>query len=139
MTANIENTTIGNIMNKNVVSVKGNDTIESVVKTMYDKEVGSVIVVNESGEPKGIITERDVIRVIAKKGRGVFNLTSEDFMSKPLFTAFASTDIEKIEKEMRKRNIKYVPVVESGKLAGIVTLKDVIKYLEFRINYLTFR
>ena len=60
-------------------------------------------------------------------------------MSKPLFTAFASTDIEKIEKEMRKRNIKYVPVVESGKLAGIVTLKDVIKYLEFRINYLTFR
>jgi len=139
MTANIENTTIGNIMNKNVVSVKGNDTIESVVKTMYDKEVGSVIVGNESGEPKGIITERDVIRVIAKKGRGVFNLTSEDFMSKPLFTAFASTDIEKIEKEMRKRNIKYVPVVESGKLAGIVTLKDVIKYLEFRINYLTFR
>jgi len=139
MTANIENTTIGNIMNKNVVSVKGNDTIESVVKTMYDKEVGSVIAVNESGEPKGIITERDVIRVIAKKGRGVFNLTSEDFMSKPLFTAFASTDIEKIEKEMRKRNIKYVPVVESGKLAGIVTLKDVIKYLEFRINYLTFR
>ena len=139
MTANIEKTTIGDIMNKNVVSVKGNDTIESVVKTMYDKEVGSVIVVNESGEPKGIITERDVIRVIAKKGRGVFNLTSEDFMSKPLFTAFASTDIEKIEKEMRKRNIKYVPVVESGKLAGIVTLKDVIKYLEFRINYLTFR
>ena len=68
MTANIENTTIGNIMNKNVVSVKGNDTIESVVKTMYDKEVGSVIVVNESGEPKGIITEGDVIRVIAKKG-----------------------------------------------------------------------
>jgi len=139
MTANIENTTIGNIMNKNVVSVKGNDTIESVVKTMYDKEVGSVIVVNESGELKGIITERDVIRVIAKKGGGVFNLTSEDFMSKPLFTAFASTDIEKIEKEMRKRNTKYVPVVESGKLAGIVTLKDVIKYLEFRINYLTFR
>jgi len=139
MTANIENTTIGNIMNKNVVSVKGNDTIESVVKTMYDKEVGSVIVVNESVENKSTTTERDVIRVIAKKGRGVFNLTSEDFMSKPLFTAFASTDIEKIEKEMRKRNIKYVPVVESGKLAGIVTLKDVIKYLEFRINYLTFR
>ena len=50
-----------------------------------------------------------------------------------------SNKIEKIEKEMRRRNIKYMPVVEAGKLAGIVTLKDVIKYFEFRVNYLTFK
>ncbi|ODS41325.1 hypothetical protein BEH94_04725 [Candidatus Altiarchaeales archaeon WOR_SM1_SCG] len=132
-------TTTRDIMNTNVVSVNENENLENIANIMSEKEIGSVIVVNESGEAKGIITERDMIRIIARSGRGFFNLSAEEVMSKPLVTIIPSTDIEKIEKEMRKRNVKYLPVVESGMLVGIVTLKDVINYLEYRINYLTFK
>jgi len=132
-------TTTRDIMNRNVVSVNENENLENIANIMSEKEIGSVIVVNESGEAKGIITERDMIRIIARSGRGFFNLSAEEVMSKPLVTIIPSTDIEKIEKEMRKRNVKYLPVVESGMLVGIVTLKDVVKYLEYRINYLTFK
>jgi len=132
-------TTTRDIMNRNVVSVNENENLENIANIMSEKEIGSVIVVNESGEAKGIITERDMIRIIARSGRGFFNLSAEEVMSKPLVTIIPSTDIEKIEKEMRKRNVKYLPVVESGMLVGIVTLKDVINYLEYRINYLTFK
>jgi len=139
MPGKIERTTAGDIMNRNVVAVMENESLENMAKIMAEKEIGSVIVVDGYDSPQGIITERDMIRIMAKKGRGFFNLSAEEVMSKPLFTAISSTDIEKIEKEMRKRNIKYLPVVESEKLAGIVTLKDVVKYLEFRVNYLTFK
>lgn len=139
MPGKIERTTAGDIMNRNVVAVMENESLENMAKIMAEKEIGSVIVVDGYDSPQGIITERDMIRIMAKKGRGFFNLSAEEVMSKPLFTAISSTDIEKIEKEMRKRNIKYLPVVESEKLVGIVTLKDVVKYLEFRVNYLTFK
>jgi len=96
---------------------------------MAEKRNGSVIVADEPDNPQGIITESDMIRIMAKKGKGFFDLSAGQVMSKPLVTIIPSADIERIEKEMRRRNIKHLPVVASGELHGIVTSKDVVDYL----------
>jgi len=96
---------------------------------MAEKRIGSVIVEDDSNEPKGIITESDVIRSIAKNGKNFFSMKALNVMSSPLITIIPSMDVEKVEKEMKRRNVKHLPVIISGRLVGIVTSIDVVTYL----------
>lgn len=129
MHGKIKRANAGEIMNSNVVVVNEGKNLGDAAKIMADKKIGSVIVVDDLKEPKGLITESDLIRTIAAKEKGFFDLTAGDIMSKPLVTIIPSADVEKIEKEMKRRNIKHLPVVASGKLVGIITSKDIISYL----------
>jgi len=129
MSGKIKRTHAGSIMNSNVVVVNKNKKLEDAAKIMAEKKIGSVIVADESNKPKGIITESDIIRTLAKNGKGFFDLHAGEVMSKPLVTIIPSMSIEKIEKEMKRRNVKHLPVVTSGEVVGIVTSKDVVDYL----------
>jgi len=129
MSGKIKRANAGDIMNSNVFCAKENDNMENIAKIMAEKKIGCVIVVNDAEEPTGIITESDLVRLIAKKGREFFDLSAVDVMNKPLVTIIPSMDVEKVEKEMKRRNIKHLPVVASKKLVGIITTRDVINYL----------
>lgn len=129
MHGKIKRANAGEIMNSNVFYVKEKENLEGTAKIMAEKKIGSIIVVNDSEEPVGIITESDLIRLLAKKGKEFFNLSAGDVMSKPLETIIPSADVEKIEREMKRRNIKHLPVVASKKLVGIITSKDIVDYL----------
>ncbi|ODS41328.1 hypothetical protein BEH94_04740 [Candidatus Altiarchaeales archaeon WOR_SM1_SCG] len=128
MPGKIRKSNAAGIMNSNVVTVKESENLENTVKIMAKKGIGSVIVTN-NGEAFGIITESDIIRILAKKGRHFFDLRAGEVMSKPLVTIIPSTDIEKIEKEMKRRNLRHLAVVASGNVVGIITSKDVVDYL----------
>ena len=117
------------IMTCDVATVKESDTLENAAKIMAEKKIGSVIVVDVSNELKGIITESDLIRIIAKRGKDFFNLNAGGVMSKPLVTIIPSMNIDKVEKEMKRRNVKHLPVFASGELCGVVTSKDIVDYL----------
>jgi CBS domain-containing protein len=129
MHGKLKNANASDIMNKSVVTVKEEENIEQVAKIMAEKRIGSVIVEDDSNEPKGIITESDVIRSIAKNGKNFFSMKAVNVMSSPLITIIPSMDVEKVEKEMKRRNVKHLPVVISGRLVGIVTSIDVVTYL----------
>ena len=129
MTGKIKRAHASDIMNHNVATVKESETLENAAKIMAEKKIGSVIVVDISNEPKGIITESDLIRIIAKRGKDFFNLDAGAVMSKPLVTIIPSMDIEKVEKEMKRRNVKHLPVFASGELHGMITSKDIVDYL----------
>ncbi len=129
MHGKLKNANASDIMNKSVVTVKEEENIEQVAKIMAEKRIGSVIVEDDSNEPKGIITESDVIRSIAKNGKNFFSMKALNVMSSPLITIIPSMDVEKVEKEMKRRNVKHLPVIISGRLVGIVTSIDVVTYL----------
>ncbi|PIN66848.1 MAG: hypothetical protein COV98_06115 [Candidatus Altarchaeum sp. CG12_big_fil_rev_8_21_14_0_65_33_22] len=96
---------------------------------MSDKKIGSIIVVNLSHEPVGLIRETDILRAISKYEQKFFDLTAQEIMSKPLITVPATTDVERVEKEMKRHKIKHLPVISSGKVIGIVTTKNLVDYL----------
>jgi len=128
MRGKIKRAKAGDIMTSNVVTVENNKKLIDVVKIMTDKKIGSVIVENLSHEPVGIITETDILRAIANYKEKFFDLSAQDIMSKPLITINVTADIERVEKEMKRRKIKHLPVISSGKLIGIVTTKNLVNY-----------
>ncbi len=119
----------GDVMGAGVVTAENSSNLLDVARNMADKKIGSIVVVNLSHEPIGLITETDILRTISEYEQKFFDLTAQDIMSKPLITIPATADVEKIEKEMKRHKIKHLPVISSGKLVGIVTTKNLVDYL----------
>jgi CBS domain-containing protein len=114
------------IMVENVITTKPSDTITDAAELMGKHEIGCIIIVDK-GKPVGIVTERDMIkRVICGSHRSEKTRVSE-IMSKHLIEASPEMHAGDAAKLMLMRNIKKLPVVEKGKLLGLVTLTDLIR------------
>ena len=145
---------VKDIMTKEVVTVKENDTVEVAAKILIDKNLSGLPVVDENNRIKGIITEGDLIRRIAKISGpssieilgGVLPLESKkkfidrvnthmgylvkDMMTKDVITTTEDVNIEEIATLMVKEKIKRIPVVDDGKnMIGIISRRDIMKYL----------
>jgi len=114
------------IMVKNVVTVKANVTVKRAVEVMNKHEIGCLVVVN-SEKPVGIVTERDMLERIIHELREPEKTRVIDIMSKPLIAAAPKMSAGEAAKLMFERKIKKLPVVEDGRLVGLVTLTDLVR------------
>lgn len=116
---------VKNIMIKDVVVAKTDTTVKETVQLMADREVDSVIVL-DSVKPVGIITHGDVVRNVVLEGKNPSSTPVKDIMASPLVTTTPEEDLSKISKTMYRRGIRKMPVIEDGKLVGIVADVDII-------------
>ncbi|OIO40257.1 hypothetical protein CO154_02115 [Candidatus Pacearchaeota archaeon CG_4_9_14_3_um_filter_31_7] len=120
---------VGDIMTINMEKVNPTTSIKDCAKKMVSKRVGSLVIVNKD-ELKGIITDRDLLWVFTKK-RNVENEKVEDIMNKNVVTTSPELDIYDALQLMKKKNIRWLPVIskEKGKkrLIGLLTQKDILK------------
>ena len=121
-------------MTKKVITAKINSTVQSVCKSMYDNNVGSVVIVKRTNGgivPVGIITERDVVKIIGSIELFSPQVPIRPFMSSPLVTGSSAMTLSKAIEIMSKKNIRRLPITEKDsvheKLVGIITEKDIIK------------
>lgn len=114
------------VMTKSVITSEKNATLSDLTKLMASKNIGSVIIVDEKGEPAGIVTERDVVKAL---GRGLdVNTKAESIMSHPLITVTEDTTVHDALQLMLLKNIRHLVVVnESGKMSGIVSMRDLVR------------
>jgi CBS domain-containing protein len=117
-------------MSSPVRTVRENETIQQACKTMIKHDIGSVIVVDQSNIPVGIITERDTVRHLAEKPIS-FQDQAGYVMSKPIVTIHPNGSIRDALQEMESKNIRRLVVVaDDGKnMVGIVTDKDIFKFI----------
>ncbi len=113
-------------MTKTVRTVKPTDSVKKAVLTMNRYRIGSVIVI-ENYEPAGIITERDMLKRIVARGKNADKVKCGTIMSRPLRTIDTSDSIEDAAALMAKRKIKKLAVMKDGRLAGILTVTDILK------------
>lgn len=113
------------VMTSPVITVKESENIVKVAKLMDKHKIGCVIVIDRKGNPVGIITERDIIERVIAKGLAPSKTKASKIMSKPIATVDSSTVITEVAKKMKKMNIRRLAVMESGKLVGIITSKDI--------------
>lgn len=112
-------------MKKAVITAKPTDTVEKIIKVMDKTGVGG-LVIEENEEVKGIITEGDIISEIADDKNCLCKEISE-VMNSPVKTVNKKTDLEEALKIMRDLDVERLPIVEKGKLVGIVTERDLIR------------
>ncbi|MCD6241385.1 CBS domain-containing protein [Candidatus Bathyarchaeota archaeon] len=117
---------VKDVMVTDLVTVKADISVKKAVKVMNDFEIGCLIVV-EDGEAIGIITERDILKRIVVEGRNPEKTLVGEVMSKPLIVTGPETSLEEAIESMFKHKIKKLPVVEGGKLVGLVTFTDIAR------------
>jgi CBS domain-containing protein len=117
---------VRDVMTTNVKTVRPFSTVRDVVRKMNRFGIGSVMVVEED-RPVGIITERDILQRIVEPFLDPSVIKAKDIMSTQLVTIGGDVSVEEAASLMARRKIKKLPVVENGKLVGIVTSMDVMR------------
>ena len=130
MSLNVED-----VMVEEVVTVEAEATVQEAVDLMNKHEIGCLIVVLK-GKPVGIITERDMLKRVLAKSIDPEKIKVSEIMSVPLIVGKPEMEIENAVKLMFKTKIKKLPVVQKGRLVGLVTLTDLTKFQPHMIKIL---
>ena len=119
------NVLVKEAMKANPVTVKPKTSVKEVAKIMKKKGIGNCIVANT--KPIGIITESDIIKKVVATDLKPSDILVEDIMGTPLIVIDPYVEIEEAMKTMSKCNIRRLPVIEKGKLIGIITQRDILR------------
>lgn len=114
------------VKHRDVIGVTPSTTVLDALKLMADNNIGSLLVI-ESGEYRGLMTERDYARKVILVGKASVDTKVGDIMSTDLPQIAPETSVEVCMQLMSSRNIRYLPVFADGHLHGIVSVNDVIK------------
>ena len=117
---------VKDLMVEEVIAVKADAKVRDAVELMNKNEIGC-LVVQERGKPVGIITERDVLKKIVCQSKNPEEVRVSEIMSKPLVLGKVDMDLEEAARLMLKRSIKKLPIVNGGKLVGLITLTDIVR------------
>jgi CBS domain-containing protein len=115
---------IGNIMTKDLVTARREDTVVKAAELMTTKNVGSVIIVDNEGGVEGIMTEKDIlVKVLGERRNPATTLVSE-VMTSPAVTVNPELSVYSASKFMEEHKFRRLPITDKGKLVGIVTQTD---------------
>ena len=118
---------VRDIMSRPPITAKESDTAMTVAKLMAKHDVGCIIVVDRTGKPSGIITERDIVERVASKNLVPSAVKVTEAMSKPIIGVLPTTRVREAAKQMNQSKIRRLAVLDGGKLVGILTMKDILE------------
>lgn len=110
-----------------VWSVFPDSTIFDALGLMAEKNIGAVLVTSRGGEPVGVFSERDYARKVILKGRYSRDTKVSEAMSEGLLSVDPSQTIDECMELMTHKRIRHLPVIEAGKLVGMISIGDVLK------------
>lgn len=111
-----------------VFTASPQETVGAAAALLHTRRVGAMVVVDANEAIVGILSERDIVRVIAKEGAGALNKPIAACMSADVIFAQPEESIDLLLERMTDRRIRHLPVVRDGRLAGIISIGDLVKY-----------
>jgi CBS domain-containing protein len=121
---------------KNILSAKGGQvlsigptaTLETAARTLAEHKIGALLVLGPDRRIVGILSERDIVRVLAEQGAGALTQPLSQVMTRKVFTCSPSETIGVIMERMTAGKFRHVPVIEQDQVVGVVSIGDVVKY-----------
>jgi CBS domain-containing protein len=110
-----------------VVSVNPDDTIHQVAMTLAQHRIGAVLISDAQGQMLGIISERDIVRGMAAQGTGTTKLLARHLMTHDVITVTPETKVNDVMGVMTDRRIRHLPVMQGGKVIGMISIGDLVK------------
>ena len=113
-----------------VATIGAEETICDAVKTLVEKNIGSLLVLDEKGGITGIITERDILKQCNKCLESFKEIKIKDVMTKNLIVASPDDDLDYVENIMTQNKVRHLPIISKNqKLEGIISIGDMVNVL----------
>jgi CBS domain-containing protein len=113
---------------RSVVSVDPSATVLEIAGIISSRRIGAVLVLDPDGNVAGIVSERDVVKALAAHAGKVVDMRADDLMTRNVTTATLMTTVDEAMEIMDAGYFRHLPVLDNGKLAGIISIRDLVKY-----------
>jgi CBS domain-containing protein len=94
---------------------------------MSVEHIGAIVISEDGQTVAGILSERDIVRGLARHGTSIFELNAKDLMLPATVTCSSSDKLREVVARMTQTRVRHVPVIERGRLCGIISIGDVVK------------
>jgi len=111
-----------------VVTARPETTIAEAARLLSENRIGAVMVLSGDGRIAGVLSERDIVTAFARHALGVATMTVGELMTREVLTCAPDDTVESVMATMTGRRVRHLPVVREGKLIGIVSIGDVVKW-----------
>ena len=113
---------------REVISVKAETSLETAARILDEKRIGAVVALGPAGEIIGVLSERDIIRQVARLGGNALQMPVGEAMTRDVITIDSATKIEDAMQLMTDRRVRHLPVFRNGALVGVVSIGDLVKW-----------
>jgi CBS domain-containing protein len=111
-----------------VVTARPTESVRALVRRFREERIGALVVVNDAGAPMGLVSERDVVYGLAIHGERILGMRADEVMDHALIGCAPDDGLRHVMTTMTERRLRHLPVLDQGKLAGIVSIGDVVKH-----------
>lgn len=109
-----------------VIKVRASASVSELATLLEARRVGSAVVIDDANHLAGIVSERDIVRKVVARNADPAQTTVAEIMSTQLITCPASASLEEAQKTMAFHGIRHLPVIDKGKVAGVISIRDVL-------------
>ena len=110
-----------------IASVKPDRPIPDVVAVLCEHDIGAVLVLDDSGQMVGILSERDIVRALDEHGPDLSGVTAADLMTRNVKHCSPDQDINYVMREMSDGRFRHLPILDDGRLVGIISIGDAVR------------
>lgn len=110
-----------------VVTVSRGASVADLIEMLVEHHIGAAVVTDDSGAVEGIVSERDVVLALRDGGPGTREVTVGQIMTADVMTCVPEDDTETLARTMTEKRVRHLPVLVDGRLAGIVSIGDIVK------------
>jgi CBS domain-containing protein len=119
--------TILKFKGRDVLTARPDISLMEIAALLGSHRIGCIVIVDKDGKVAGIVSERDIVRVVGSEGPEALNEPVEACMTKTVVTCREADTIDRIMSEMTSHRFRHMPVVERGRLIGLVSIGDVVR------------
>jgi CBS domain-containing protein len=111
-----------------VATIEPTASLATAAEMLAERRIGALVVMDSANRLAGILSERDIVRALAERGAAALDERLDQAMTRSIVTCTEAMTVSEVMKRMTAGKFRHVPVVEFGRLVGIVSIGDVVKY-----------
>lgn len=111
-----------------VVTLRADHTLKEAAQLLDDKKIGAVVALGDDESILGVLSERDIVRQVARQGAAALDLKVSEAMTRAVVTISSTTPIDEALQVMTDRRIRHLPVVHNDRLTGFISIGDLVKW-----------
>lgn len=112
---------------RDVVTIEADRTLAEAADCLARHRIGAIVVAGPDGSVRGILSERDIVRAVARQGALALDARVVDHMTADVVTCHRGVGIDSLMEQMTRGKFRHIPVLDGGRLIGIVSIGDVVK------------